>query len=81
MRTWKWPKITVSGSFPGHKNDRLPIQLFKILMDECIASPELESTSLPLAQINLEKMFTYMQIQKSSSNSINYHIMGGFRQN
>lgn len=47
-------------------------------MDECIASPKLESTSLPLAQINLEKMFTYMQIQKSSSNLIAIIFGAGF---
>ena len=48
-------------------NNHKDLSVFKILMDECIEVPK---ESLPVAQINLEKMFTYMQIQKSSSDSI-----------
>ena len=50
-------------------NNHKDLSVFKILMDECIEVPK---ESLPVAQINLEKMFTYMQIQKSSSDSIFY---------
>ena len=47
-------------------NNHQDLSDFQILMDECIEVPR---ESLPVAEINLEKMFTYMQIQKSSSNS------------